>query len=486
MSQSTGREYGHFINGEFVHRGIRKYTLMNPADKEQVIGIFWEADRDLGIEAVQAAYRAFGSWSKVPAPQRAEIILKFASLIERDSEELAFILSAEQGKPLSESLGEVRRAAKEARFAAGEAQRIEGKVIPSERMDVDVQVINQPIGVVAAIAPWNFPVVTPVRKIAPALAYGCTVVYKPASLTPWSSTKLMSLLNEAGVPNGAVNQVIGFGKEIGPALVHHPLVHGVSFTGSSQQGIEIQQQAARKLIPTQLELGGKNPAIVLDTRDAASVARQIVNAAFACSGQRCTAISRVIVHRRYAEELTDAILNEVKNIRVGPAWDPSATMGPLISEEHLNAVLGYVNQGIEEGATLLFGGERITHGDYARGHYMLPTLFVDVKGDMRIAREEIFGPVLSILTVDDVEEALATANDVSYGLAAAVFTDHLSTARLAAEQLQAGMIHINHGTLSEPHVPFGGIKQSGYGPYSIGYTNQQFYMQTKVIYMQYN
>ncbi|WP_067925157.1 aldehyde dehydrogenase family protein [Alicyclobacillus shizuokensis] len=485
LSQSTGHEYGHFINGEWLHQGPRKYELVNPALKEQVLGLFWEADENIANEAVRAAHHAFDTWSQVPGPGRAEIIAKFASLMERDRDELAYILSAEQGKPLNEAIGEVQRAIKEARFAAGEALRIEGKIIPSERTNVDIEVIGQPIGVVAAIAPWNFPVVTPVRKIAPALAYGCTVVYKPATLTPWSSSKLMSLLREAGVPAGVVNQVIGSGQTIGPVLVNHPLVRGISFTGSSQQGMAIQQQAARRLIPTQLELGGKNPAVVLDTEDVESVARQIVNAAFACSGQRCTAISRVIVVQPLAEVVTAAILQEVKKIQVGPAWDAQATMGPLISEEHLNTVVDYVHQGLQEGATLAYGGEQMSESEHSRGHYMLPTLFTNVTREMRIAREEIFGPVLSIITAADEEDAISMANDVAYGLAATVFTNRLSAARMAAKRLQAGMVHINHGTASEPHVPFGGIKESGYGPYSIGSTNQQFYMQTKVVYTQY-
>jgi alpha-ketoglutaric semialdehyde dehydrogenase len=395
------------------------------------------------------------------------------------------MLSAEQGKVLSESKGEVLRAAKETRFAAGEALRSFGETLPGERPNVWNSTVRKPIGVVAAIAPWNFPVVTPVRKIVPALAYGCTVVYKPASVTPWTSILLMDLFAQAGVPKGAVNLVVGSGSKVGNALVTHPLVKGISFTGSTKMGLQINELAANRLAKTQLELGGKNPAIVIDYDDVENVAKQITSAAFTCSGQRCTAISRVVVMKEKQEEVVNALLTEMKKIKVGPAWQEGATMGPLINQSQLDSVQQYVEAGKAEGATLLYGGEVLEGEAFGKGAYMTPAIFTDVKPDMRIAKEEIFGPVLSVLAVNSKEEAAQVANDVEYGLAASIFTKDLSEAHQFAEQIESGMIHINHGTASAAHAPFGGTKKSGFGAFSIGSTNAEFFTEVKAIYIQY-
>jgi len=486
IEANAGKTYKNYVDGEWVEStGKKTYPLYHVARKDQLLGYFPDS-REEDVElAVQAAHRAFQTWSKLPGPERGAILLRFADLLERDAEELAFRLSAEQGKTLGESRGEVARAAKETRYAAGEAFRIQGETLPSERPNVWNSTIRVPIGVVAAIAPWNFPVITPVRKIAPALAYGCTVVCKPASNTPWAMVKLIELLEEAGVPKGVVNLVNGSGSRVGQPLVSHPLVRGISFTGSTKQGLAIQETAAKRLARTQLELGGKNPAIVLNHHDLAYVAKQIVSAAFACSGQRCTAISRVIVLQQHAAALTEALWQEMKAIKVGPAWEPGVTMGPLVSKEHLDTVQSYIEIGKSEGARLVVGGDILSAGEYANGYYMTPALFAEVTAEMRIAREEIFGPVLSVIAVRDEEEALAIANSVEYGLAASVFTDDLSSAYRFAERLESGMVHINHGTASAAHLPFGGVKHSGFGAYSIGHSNQEFFTELKVVYVQY-
>jgi acyl-CoA reductase-like NAD-dependent aldehyde dehydrogenase len=486
LEKAAGRTYNNFIDGEWVPSASgRTFAISNPAQKEQMLGHFQDSDAEDADRAVNAAHLAFQTWSKIPGPERAVILLRFADLLEKNADELAFMLSAEQGKVFGESRGEVFRAAKETRFAAGEAYRIEGSTMPSERANVRSSTIRYPIGVVAAIAPWNFPVVTPVRKIAPALAYGCTVVYKPASVTPWTSVRLMELFAEAGVPKGVVNLVSGGGSKVGDPLVNHPLVRGISFTGSTQLGISINEAAAKRLARTQLELGGKNPAVVLDFSDPEFVAKQIVSAAFACSGQRCTAISRVIVLKDKAEELIELIIKEMGNIRIGPAWEEGATMGPLVNKAQLDSVQSYLEIGVKEGARLRYGGEVLNGENYKNGYYMNPALFDQVTTDMRIAKEEIFGPVLSVIAVENEEEAIRTANDVDYGLAASVFTDNLSAAYRFAERSESGMVHINHGTASEAHMPFGGIKQSGHGPFSIGSSNLDFYTEMKVIYFLY-
>lgn len=486
LNDNSGNTYLNWIGGVWkTSASGRTAPIYNPADRNQLLGHFQDSNEADVNEAVSAAHAAFQTWSKVPAPDRSAKLAKFADLLEQNGAELAYRLSAEQGKVLAESRGEVTRAAKEARFAAGEALRIDGSTLPSERANVWNSIVRQPLGVVAAIAPWNFPVVTPVRKIAPALAYGCTVVYKPASLTPWTSVRLMELLQEAGIPDGVVNLVTGGGRSVGDPLVKHPWVKGISFTGSTALGISIQETAARRLARTQLELGGKNPAVVLDLDNPAHTARQIVSAAFACSGQRCTAISRVIVLKPHAEKLIQALLSEMESLVVGPASEPGSTVGPLVGPSHLETVQQYLRLGLEEGAQLLSGGEVLTDGGLERGCFMKPALFAGVTPGMRIAKEEIFGPILSVLTAGTVEEALDIANNVDYGLAASVFTRDLSEAYRFADSLQTGMVHINHGTASEAHMPFGGVKQSGFGAFSIGHSNMEFFTETKSVYVLY-
>lgn len=486
LESHTGRTYSNFINGEWLaSESGNTLPLYHAARTDEVLGYFPDSTEADVHRAVEAAHEAFLTLSQTSAPQRSAILLRFADLLQRDIDELAYRLSAEQGKTLEESRGEVGRAVKEARFVAGEALRIEGDTFPGERTGVINSTIQSPIGVVAAIAPWNFPVVTPVRKIAPAFAYGCTVVFKPASATPWATIKLMELFDEAGVPKGAINLVVGSGSRVGHSLVSHPLVKGISFTGSTKQGIQIQEKAAKGLVKTQLELGGKNPAVVLDYDDFAIAAKQIVSAAFTCSGQRCTAISRVIVLRDQAEALKAELLQEMKHIRIGPAWETDVTMGPLINKSQCDSVAQYIRIGKEEGARLLAGGEVLSGGDYSRGHYLTPALFDQVTEDMRIAKEEIFGPVLCVIEVDNEQEALRVANSTDYGLAASIFTNNLASAYRFAEGIESGMVHINHGTASAAHMPFGGVKQSGFGSYSIGSSNKAFFTDTKVVYLQY-
>nr|WP_309101834.1 aldehyde dehydrogenase family protein [Fredinandcohnia onubensis] len=480
------KTYGNFINGVWIESNSGKtIEIYHSAKKSQLLATFQDSTEADVNEAVEAANEAFKSWSKVPGPERGAILYRFAELLEKNVDELAFMLSAEQGKVLAESKGEVLRAAKEARFCAGEAFRIEGTTYPGERPNVFNSTVRKPIGVIAAIAPWNFPVVTPVRKIAPALAYGCTVVFKPASVTPWTSARLMELFVEAGVPNGVVNLVVGSGSKVGDPLIKHPLVKGVSFTGSTKIGVRINELAAKRLVKTQLELGGKNPAVVLDYPNVADAAKQIVGAAFACSGQRCTSISRVIVVKDKKKELTEALFQEIKGIKVGPAWEEGVTMGPVINKEHLDSVVEYIEIGKKEGANLLYGGDVLTKDHFSEGSYLVPALFDNVTPEMKLAKEEIFGPVLCVIEVEDKEEAFHVANNVEYGLAASIFTTDYSSAHTFADQIETGMVHINHGTASAAHMPFGGTKNSGFGAFSIGGSNAEFYTELKAVYFQY-
>lgn len=484
IEANSGKTYKNFINGEWIASVSGKtYGVYESAIPKNLLGRFPDSVADDVNHAVDAADHAFQEWKNTSATTRAGILYRFADLLEQNKKELAYILSAEQGKVLAESFGEVQRAATETRFAAGEAFRVEGYTLPSENSEVRSQVYRYPIGVVAAIAPWNFPVVTPVRKIAPALAYGCTVVLKPASITPWSSVRLIELLVEAGVPKGVVNLVIGSGTNVGNPLVENPLVKGISFTGSTSLGLKINGIAASRLAKTQLEMGGKNAALVLDYENLESAAGQIVNAAFACSGQRCTAISRVIVLKKQSEQLINYLIEKMKGIVPGPAWESNATMGPVINQAQFESIQEYIEIGKKEGAQLLFGGEPLRTNGENEGYFITPALFTNVHKEMRIAREEIFGPVLSVIEVKSIEEAIDIANATDYGLAASVFTNNLDIAEKLAEKIETGMVHINHGTASQAHIPFGGVKQSGYGAYSIGHSNQEFFTVMKAVYV---
>jgi alpha-ketoglutaric semialdehyde dehydrogenase len=459
------------------------YSIRNPARPAEFLGEFANstlADVDAALNAAEEAAR---TWAPTPGPQRGALLFRFAELLEASKSELARIITLEQGKALGESIGEVGRAAAEARFMAGEASRPMGLSFPSERPGASCYTVAEPLGIVAAICPWNFPVVTPVRKIAPALAWGNCVVFKPASLTPWSALYLMQLFERAGVPPGVVNLVTGSGSVAGDALIQDARVHGISFTGSTRVGTHVYQTAARRLTRVQLELGGKNPAVVVDCDDLDHAAREIVAAAFLCSGQRCTALSRVIVSDAQADALVERVLSHVSRIKVGDGLEPATTMGPLVSETQFRTVAEYVKQGVESGCALLAGGQPLTENPQQDGYYYAPTVFDHVRADSPLALEEIFGPVLPILRVRDFDEAIAVANGTRYGLAASLFTSRVSFIGEFTRRVAAGMIHVNHGTASQAHVPFGGLKDSGQGAYSIGPTAREFFTNVKAVYV---
>jgi aldehyde dehydrogenase (NAD+) len=463
--------------------GGARYATRNPARPEECLGEFansTRADVDAAAGAAAAAARA---WAATPGPQRGSLLFRFAELLEASKGELARIITLEQGKALAESTGEVGRAAAEARFMAGEASRPTGLSFPSDKAGSSCHTVAEPLGTVATICPWNFPVVTPVRKIAPALAWGNTVVFKPASLTPWSAVYLMELLERAGVPPGVVNLVTGSGSIVGDALIQDRRVHGISFTGSTTVGTHVYETAARRLARVQLELGGKNPAVVADCDDLDLAAREIVAAAFLCSGQRCTALSRVIVTEAQADALVERVVSHVNRITVGDGLEPGTTMGPLVSEAQFRTVAEYVRQGVESGCGVLTGGHPLTDSPQRDGYYYAPTVFDRVPADSPLALEEIFGPVLPILRVRDFDEAIAVANGTRYGLAASLFTSRVSFIDEFSRRVEAGMIHINHGTASQPHVPFGGVKDSGQGAYSIGPTAREFFTNVKAVYV---
>jgi len=477
------KRFENFIGGEWVTPSSGSYYQnYNPAQPQQVLGDFPSSTAADVDRAVEAASEAFKTWREVPGPQRGMLLYRFAELLDNAKEELGKIITLEQGKALTEAVGEVARAGSEARFMAGEASRIGGRTFPSERTGYSCHTILEPIGVVAAISPWNFPVVTPIRKIAPALAFGNTVVFKPASLTPWSAVYLTQLFNRAGFPAGVVNLVVGSGRSVGNQLVNNHQVKGITFTGSTAVGIPLFEQASKRLMKVQLELGGKNPAVVWGYDDLDGAAKEIVTAAFLCSGQRCTALSRVIVSEREADLLAERVVHHTKQIKVGNGLFDGTTMGPLVSRAQLETVEDYVQKGVREGASLLCGGQRLVADPEHEGYYHEPTVFDRVGAASPLAQEEIFGPVLPILRATSFEEAIGIANSTRYGLAASLFSASMKLVHRFMRSVEVGMIHINHGTASQPHVPFGGVKESGYGAYSIGPTVKDFYTHVKTVY----
>lgn len=484
--KSEKKFYKNFINGKWVEPSTGDYyTVYNPADKNEEIGRFpLSGDEDVE-KAVESANCALQEWKKIPANEKVKYIYRLIDILDEKKESLGKVLCKEEGKPLSEAISEVARGPVEMKFIVGEAHRLEGNTFPSERPGVENRVVRVPIGVVAAITPWNYPVLTPIRKIIPALVSGCTVVFKPSIETPLTAVLLTELIEEAGFPAGAVNLVIGRGSVVGNTLVRHPLVKGVSFTGSTQVGRTINSTAANNFTKVQLEMGGKNPAVIADYFDLEDAATQIVKGTYTNTGQRCTAIRRAIVLEKHADRLETLIIEKVKKFNIGDGMNDSTQIGPLINDDALETMLDYIKSAKNEGATIATGGNKLEGEIYDKGNYFEPTVITNVSPDMKVAKEEIFGPILVIIRVNSFEEAITVSNNTEYGLSASIFTDRLDYIHDFMENVESGQIHINHQTSTDSHLPFGGVKNSGYGSFSKGNTNKNFYTEHKVIYIKY-
>lgn len=475
-------KFFNFIDGKWVVPFNNKYYVVkNPANQE-ITGEFPDSTNHDAEKAIESASSAFKSWRTTTAAERVEFIYKFIELLERDKYSIAEAITKELGKPLSESLGEPTRGIKECRFMVGEASRMPGVSVPSDRYFVTSTAYRTPLGVIAAITPWNFPFLTPIRKIIPALIYGCTVVFKPASATPKSAILLVKLLEEAGIPEGVVNLVIGKGSSVGDSICSHPQIKGISFTGSTAIGRRINEMASSSFKKIQLEMGGKNPAIVMDYDDMQFAATQIIANAFANCGQRCTTISRVLVLESKAEMLENELAERIKSLKVGNGLTPGVQIGPLVNSQAGEEVIKAIDEATAMGASIKVGGKRLSSHEYDNGYFIEPTLLINVTPDMRVAREEVFGPLLSVIRVRDFSDAMNIANDTEYGLTSCVFTNNPEEEYIFMRDIDSGMGHINHGTSSEGHMPFGGVKKSGLGPFSIGDTNKEFYTNLKVIY----
>jgi aldehyde dehydrogenase (NAD+) len=469
----------NFIDGEWV--GAAKTTKnINPATGES-LGDVVVSGREEAERAIAAAKRALPEWRRTPAPRRGELLARAAVEMQKRKEELARALTLEEGKTLGESLGEVQKAINNLEFQSGEGRRLNGEQIPSELPSTLCWTQREPLGVVSLITPWNFPVAIPIWKLAPALVCGNTVVLKPASITPWTAKIIAEIFVAAGIPKGVLNVVFGPGSSVGQVLVEHPDIKAVSFTGSNEIGTRLYADGAARMKKVQCEMGGKNPIIVLEDADLELAATGAAQGAFGSTGQRCTATSRAIVHSSVAQEFTRLVVEKARALKVGDGVQAGVNVGPCVDEGQFRTVMSYLEVGKKE-AKLAVGGERV--GD--KGFFVAPTVFVGVKPDMRIAQEEIFGPVLSIIEVKDFEEALRVANDVKYGLTSSIYTKDVSRVFQFLEHLETGMTHVNSPTVGgEAQLPFGGMKATGVGAREMGRTAIEFYSEWKTVYVDY-
>ena len=476
----------NYVNGQWVQSSSgRSLERRNPASRNDLLGHVPLSTREEIRQAIEAARRAFPAWRDTPAPVRGKHIMRVARLLEEQQEEVARLLTREEGKTLGESKGEIQRTVNILEYTAGESQRLTGETLPSQLPRNFTYTLRQPLGVVGLITPWNFPVAVPLWKIAPALVCGNTVVWKPSELTPFTSRRLVEIFAQARLPAGVLNMVNGAGEEVGDELVEHPSVRALSFTGSCEVGSLIYAKGARQMKKVQCEMGGKNPVIVLEDADLELAAESTVMGAFGSTGQRCTATSRVIVTEAVADKFVGLLLEHTRKLKVGNGADPGVDLGPSVDETQFNKVQEYLEIGKGEGK-LLCGGERLRGAGYDDGYFTAPTLFDHVQPDARIAQEEVFGPVLSVIRVKNFEEALAVANNIRYGLAASIFTTDANLVFQFAERIECGIAHINSPTVGgEAHVPFGGIKATGVGERETGSTAMDFYTELKVVYVDY-
>jgi acyl-CoA reductase-like NAD-dependent aldehyde dehydrogenase len=480
--------YKNFIDGEWVEASTgQTFENRNPADARDVVGIFQRSGKVDVDRAIAAAKHAFLKWRLIPAPRRAEIIYRAAEMLMERKEDFARDMTREMGKILKETRGDVQEAVDTAYYMAGKGRRMFGPTTPSELPNKFAMAVRQPIGVCGMITPWNFPMAIPSWKLLPALVCGNTCVIKPAQDTPLSTFNLVRVLYDAGLPRGVVNIVTGFGSEVGTPITEHADVRAVSLTGSSAVGRIVGTTAAKSFKHCSLELGGKNPMIVLDDANLELAIEGGLWGGFGTTGQRCTATSRIIVQKGIYGEFVEQYVERAKALKVGNGLDETVEMGPAINENQLKTDLSYVDIGKAEGARLKCGGNRLDKGQYQPGYFMEPTVFVDVDRKMRIAQEEIFGPVVSILACDDLEDAIEIANGIDYGLSSALYTKDVNKAFVAMRDLHAGITYINAPTIgAEVHLPFGGVKATGNGHREGGLGAIDFFSEWKSIYVDYS
>jgi aldehyde dehydrogenase (NAD+) len=482
------RKFQNFINGSWVDaKSGKTFENRNPANWDEVIGTFPKSGKEDVEEAVQAARKAFESWRLVPAPKRGDILKKVGDLMVERKEELAHMMTREMGKVLAETRGDVQEGIDTAYYAASEGRRLFGHTVPSELPNKYNMAMRVPIGVAGIITPWNFPMAIPTWKIFPALLCGNTIVFKPASDTPATATALVEILKAAGVPDGVVNIVHGGGGEVGNAIVGHPDVDLVSFTGSTLVGKKISEMASATLKHVSLELGGKNAQLVMPDASMDLALEGVLWGAFGTTGQRCTATSRLLLHEKIHDAFVEMLVRRVNGLKLGDGLKPGIDVGPCVNEAQQQTVQGYVEIGIKEGATLVAGGSVPRDAGLAKGWFYRPTVFTGVQPHHRIAREEIFGPVLSVIKVRSLQEGIHIMNDTIYGLSSSVYTTNINDAYTAIRDIKAGITYINAPTIgAEAHMPFGGVKQTGNGHREGGWAVYDFFSEWKTVYVDYS
>jgi aldehyde dehydrogenase (NAD+) len=479
--------YRNYVAGQWVEcKTQRTFPNVNPANTYETVGLFQASGPDDIQEACEAAAQAQPAWAALPAPLRGEFLYKAAEIMESRLQKLSEEMTREEGKTLPEAKGEVKRAINILRYFGGEGPRQFCYQIPSERENVFCYTLRKPLGLVALITPWNFPSAIPAWKMAPALVAGNTVVLKPASLAPLSAYRIVEALHEAGIPAGVLNYVTGSGGSVGNALVEHPAVRAVSFTGSCEVGNALYEKVMKRRLRLQLEMGGKNPTIVLKDADLDYAAAVLVNGAFFSTGQKCTACSRAIIEKDIYEALVEKLTAKTKKLKVGNGLEPGVEIGPAVDAKQLETDLKYIEIAKQEGAQLLCGGNRLTGGIYDLGYFVEPTIFAGVTPDMRIAQEEVFGPVLALMVANDFDDALRLANSARFGLSASIVSRDLTRVHQFINRIEAGLITVNLPTAGvEYQLPFGGTKESSFGMREQGPAALDFYTETRTVYLKY-
>lgn len=486
-SPSTAKVFHNLIGGKSqAAQSGQTFPNYNPATGE-LVGHFPLSGEAEANAAVAAARSAFEKWRLVPAPKRGEILFRLGELMLQHKEALARVMTQEMGKVLKETRGDVQEGIDMAYYMGGEGRRLFGYTVPVELPNKSGIAMRDPLGVVACITPWNFPIAIPTWKMFPALVAGNTVVLKPASDTPLSALRLVELMHEAGLPAGVVNIVFGPGAVVGEALLRHPDVAVISFTGSTESGRHVAIEAAKSLKRVSLEMGGKNAVIVMDDADLDLAVEGILWSAYGTTGQRCTACSRLIVHEVSLKGLLERLVPRIEHLRLGNGMDEQVDVGPIINASQLEKIHSYTGIGIAEGATLVTGGSKIETGELARGHFYRPTLFTDVQPTMRLAQEEIFGPTLSVIAVKSLDEAISINNNTRFGLSSAIYTQNINTIQTAMRDITTGILYVNSGTTgAEIQFPFGGTRGTGNGHREAGLAGLDVFTEWKVVYTDYS
>jgi aldehyde dehydrogenase (NAD+) len=477
-------EYQNFIDGQWVSGDL--FENRNPADTSEVVGEFVSGTPADMTAALDAAARALPGWSTMPAPNRGVLLFRVAEILERRFDQFSEEMTREEGKTLPEAKGEVRRSINIFRYFAGEGARMPGPAVPSERDRVHMWAQRKPVGVCGLVTPWNFPSAIPAWKIAPALIAGNTVVVKPASAAPLSSWRIVEACREAGIPKGVVNFVAGPGGSLGGAMLAHPALRAISFTGSCEVGQRLHGEASKRRLRIQLEMGGKNPTVVCADAPFEAAVENTVNGAFFSTGQKCTSTSRAIVEDAIYDKFLKALVERTKSLKVGNGLEAGVEIGPVIDQGQLDTDLEYIEIGKKEAGKPLCGGHRLTGGDYDKGYFVAPTIFASVTENMRIAQEEIFGPVLAVMRARDFEDAMRIANAIPFGLSASVQTSNVSRVFEFVDRAEAGLLTVNLPSAGvEYQLPFGGSKESSFGPKEQGPAALEFFTDWKTVYLKY-